>query len=88
MKPAVRELFPVEPGDIVRVNGWPGTKGKRFLVKAVVPYDGPSTAGEDVPTVMAWELEAGVAARLRSFPQSCVKPVQGAAQERPHKKGN
>ena len=69
----------VEPGTIVKVRiNWPGTKGKRFAVKAVRPYEGPSCTGnENEPTVDCWELEGETRGKLRSFPLSAVEPVKG-----------
>lgn len=75
-KPAMPVLPDVKPGDYVRVKGWPGTAGKRFKVKAVEPYEGPSVSQrDDTETVHAWEVErGGTRGKLRSFPLSCVAP--------------
>lgn len=81
-KPDVPKVQDVSPGDIIRVNGWPATKGKRFEVKAIEPYDGPSaTQRAGVPTVHAWEVVGGARGTLRSFPLTLVVPNRGRLPE-------
>lgn len=72
----------IAPGQTIRINGWPGTKGKTFVVKAVEPFEGPSWNDRNDPTVHAWEVvgERG-RGRLRSFPLSCVTLKKGRPPE-------
>lgn len=84
-RPRTGTPWTIERGDLIRVKGWPGTKGKTFMVKQVDPYTGPSVESQPgTATVQAWEVEkGGTRGKLRAFPAShCVPASQGYGTKR------
>lgn len=65
---------PIVPGDVVRVDDWPGTFGLRFLVQKIDVERG---------AVHALELEPkGAAVRFRAFPIENARVDRRAARQR------